>query len=143
MKLLVRKIGSNSGWNTRRLYRYEFDYIHIRSPEIHMRTLRALGRRIWVGERRSLDLMPSIVAGDGIQVEGYHAASFYDTTFNRIVLARHHRTRTILAHEMTHALGYDNHDERFIRKYFALLANYCNFSAAGLVSGAEYYGIQL
>jgi hypothetical protein len=101
---------------TRKLYRFEEERLGGK-PVLKMKTLRKLGRRVWKkhGGRRKL---PPIVAGRGDLYNG-RLYSYYDG--EKIVLARNERRKFVLIHELTHALGCDDHDRKFIQRYCRLL----------------------
>lgn len=105
--------------DTRRVYTWEATTFR-GSREMSMPTLRRLARRVWsdLGVRRPL---PKIVAGRGTPYHG-RLYSYYDDT--QIVLARNERRAFVLLHELTHALGHDDHDVRFYVQYVALLHRY-------------------
>lgn len=87
-----------------------------------MSELRALGQRIWRETTRRRDRCPSIKAGRGTLHCGKLVS--YCEGRSSIVLARHERTRSVLIHEMTHALGPETHGRRFQELYARLLGRY-------------------
>lgn len=104
--------------DTRRLYRFEEEELRGR-PLLPISLLRRLARRIWKKSARRK--MPQVVAGRGDLYNG-RLYSYYDG--DRIVLARNERRKFVLIHEIVHALGNDNHDKCFVKKYHSLLCRY-------------------
>lgn len=105
--------------DTRRVYAWEMQTFR-GAPRVSIHTLRRLARRVWATCRPTAPL-PQIVAGQGTRYHG-RWYSYYDGT--RIVLARNERQVFVLLHELTHALGYDDHDAAFLRQYHRLLRTY-------------------
>lgn len=112
--------------NTRRVYTFE----QILRPmpkrmvkEYPIGKLRELALRVWRGEG-ARGKPPVVVAGRGI------ACSSGLTSYNegrRIELARHHRAKLVLIHEMVHFFSYGSHGPRFMRMYAYLLVRYCGY----------------
>lgn len=105
--------------DTRRLYAWEARTFRGR-PCVSIATLRRLAQRVW----RDLKInrpLPQIVAGRGTPYNG-RLYSYYDGV--KIVLARNERQVHVLLHELTHAMGYDDHDQRFVKQYLMLLNRY-------------------
>lgn len=111
--------------DSRRLYRLESDLYghHPFEPitkQLSIDTLRRLGRFIWKQER-SKQNPPVIKFGKGVM----HAGEYYSwCDGDTIELAPTQRDKLTLIHELVHALGYDDHDERFIKRYRKLLKKY-------------------
>ena len=82
--------------------------------------------------------IPAVVAGKGTRYNGRYY-SYYDG--ERIVLARNERKKFVLIHEMVHALGYDDHDEAFVEKYFELLDYYNVCDSRTLTQIGVQYGL--
>lgn len=127
--------------NTRRLYKFEREYFR-GEPELPMRVLQTLAKKIWEEEGHAgkylfdeVKPLPLVVSGRGTKYNGRYY-SFYDG--KRIEIARTERKKYVLIHEMVHALGYDEHDCRFTKKYFDLLETF------GICSRKEllYIGIE-
>lgn len=83
--------------------------------------LRALARRIWKAYGPPGNRAPSVIAGG---LRWGDAWCSYCIGRRLIVLARHHRDRVVLIHEMTHALGPITHGNRFQNLFAELLTRY-------------------
>lgn len=105
--------------DTRRVYAWEMQAFR-GAPRTSITMLRRLAQRVW-RELKVTRPLPEIVAGRGTPYHG-RLYSYYDGT--RIVLARNERQVFVLLHELTHALGHEDHDSRFRRQYQALLQRY-------------------
>lgn len=117
----LQRVRAKRGWHTRRVYMFE-DVIDFGSPVVRIGTLRRLGQRIWRENTGRRDRCPSIVAGKGI----WDGQRFVSYCYGRadIIMARQQRTKLILIHEMTHALGPETHGKRFQNRYADLIARY-------------------
>lgn len=93
--------------------------------ETSMAALRRFAERIWRDEGCTKPL-PRIFAGRGIRSEGGWTSCFM-TGHYYIVLARQHRCRLILLHELCHAMGYYGHGWQFVRHMQYLLVRYCGY----------------
>lgn len=119
---------------TRRIYKFEKEYFR-GEPLMPMKYLQELAQKIWDSEGRE-DPMPRVVSGSGTKYNGRYY-SYFDE--GRVELARSERKRTVLIHEMVHALGYDNHNDDFTCKYFELLEQFAGCSRRDLLYiGIEY-----
>lgn len=122
-----RRIAARRAAETRRFYAIEeecTDPVLLR--ELPMHRLQALGRRIWEGCGRKGDC-PPIVAGRGVEQAGRLLSYYEDGKGGQrvhIMLARNHRCKQVLIHEMVHALGYGTHGIGFQGVYFALVGGY-------------------
>jgi len=110
---------------TRRLYKME-ETLYGHRPfnaitrQLTIRTLKHLAKQIWMEERPSYK-MPTIRFGKGtMHVGRYYSWCDGDT----IELAPTQQDKLTLIHELVHAMGYDDHDERFARRYKQLLKKY-------------------
>lgn len=109
--------------DTRRVYAWEMRTFR-GAPRLSIHTLRRLAQRVWKDVDARVPL-PQIVAGRGTPYHG-RLYSYYDGT--RIVLARNERQAFVLLHELTHALGHEDHDASFRRQYQQLLRRYLSSS---------------
>lgn len=132
--------------NTRRLYRFEAEWFY-GQPLLPMKDLQKVAQKIWKEAGRSghylfdkVMPMPAVIAGKGTRYNGRYY-SYYDPDSNKIVLARNERKMFVLIHEMVHALGFNDHDEKFVDKYFDLLDHYKVSSRECLEVVSESYGI--
>ena len=119
--------------DTRAVYRLE-DILRVGARREPIAALRALAGRVWrdyisehsltkfSGRRRPGNRCPTVIAGDGIRWQGEWCS--YCLGRSKIVLARHHRDRIVLLHELTHALGPVTHGKRFQNLFAELLARY-------------------
>ena len=105
--------------DTRAVYRWED---RIRSGSQYaapIGALRSLARRVW--REHGKGSCPEVRAGRGIPFTGTLASY---SMGRLIVLARHHRDKVVLLHELTHALGPSTHGRRFQNLYAELLERY-------------------
>lgn len=56
----------------------------------------------------------------------------YYQRYDGIMLARNQRNIVVLIHELTHALGYDDHDSAFVNQYCKLLRLFTNIDTESL-----------
>lgn len=105
--------------DTRHVYSWEATAFS-GAKQLRMDTLRRLTRRIWKDAGRT-DPLPKVIAGRGTLYHG-RLYSYYEDGL--IVLARNQRQSFVLIHELVHALGYDDHDAPFQRRYRDLLRRY-------------------
>jgi hypothetical protein len=120
--------------NTRKIYKFEREYFW-GEPSLPMKMLQDLANRIWESEGKE-EPLPRVVSGKGTKYSGRYF-SYFDG--EKIELARSERKRTVLIHEMVHALGYDKHDDGFACKYFELLEQFAGCSRRELLYiGIEY-----
>lgn len=69
---------------------------------------------------------PTLAAGDGLKITSTGAYASYEQG-GRIVLARHHRCKILLLHELSHYIANDPppyHGPKFFKVYKSLLTNY-------------------
>lgn len=116
------KLSAQKAQDTRRVYAWEMTTFR-GAPRVSIHALRRLARRVW-RETRCRAMLPTIVAGRGTPYHG-RLYSYCDGT--RIVLARNERQVFVLLHELTHAMGYDDHDAAFLRQYQQLLRRYAGW----------------
>lgn len=112
--------------DTRYVYAWEMQTFRGAS-RVSIHRLRRLAQRVW-SECRVRAPLPRIVAGRGTPYHG-RLYSYCDGT--QIVLARNERQVFVLLHELTHAMGYDDHDASFLRQYQRLLRRYAGWRHAG------------
>lgn len=113
--------------DTRRLYKLEL--LFPKEKFVNIKQLRNLGRIIWEQESGNMKMFPEIVAAKVLNSGQENFSFCYKVGHKpaKIILVERHLTRTVLIHELTHALGYWDHSSRFIKKYFELLVKYANF----------------
>ena len=107
--------------DTRRVYAWEDDLRAGGRYRASMGALRSLALRVWRDYGRG-NRPPAVIAGRGIPSNGSLASYCLGSTV--IVLARNHRDRVVLLHELTHALGPVTHGNRFQNLYLELLERY-------------------
>lgn len=131
--------------DTRRLYKFEKEWFR-GEPNLPMKVLQELAHDIWkeaghtgyyLGDK--VKPMPAVVAGKGTKYNGRYY-SYCDG--KRVELARNERKKFVLIHEMVHALGYDDHDEDFVDKYFELLDHYKVCDRRTLLTIGINYGLR-
>lgn len=106
---------------TKRVYKLEdnlyrdsqFNYITKQRP---LSYLKKYAQKIWEGEGNDKPL-PEIRFGKGVQ-------NFSWCDGETIELAKSQRDILTLVHELVHALGYDHHDNKFIRRELKLIEKY-------------------
>ena len=113
--------------DTRRLYAWEGNcqaWPDSFLADTPIKTLRRFARKVWIecAPLNKQGRMPAVVAGRGTPHGGMLTS--YCLGFNRIVLARQHRSKDIVLHELVHALGPITHGERFAKVYMRLLERY-------------------
>jgi len=118
---------TNARWNTRRLYKFESEFRRgdFLNKTLHVDYLRNIASEVWKDLNRSyfnMPYLPHIRCGRGVPYNG-SLYSYYQED-EGIVLARNQRTELVLYHELTHALGFDDHDVAFVSMYFYLLNRY-------------------
>lgn len=136
-----KQIAARRAAETRRLYRFESIALPAISKfacaDTPMAELRAFAVRVWRAE--TTRKIPRIVAGAGDRPDPdatwYSYCNWPERDF--IMLARHQRNRSVVLHELVHALGYGTHGRRFVRKYFSLLATYARCDRAKLEDQAK------
>ena len=131
--------------DTRRLYKFEKEWFR-GEPNLSIKVLQELAYDIWkeagyTGHYHGDEVkpMPTVVAGKGTKYNGRYY-SYCDG--ERVELARSERKKFVLIHEMVHALGYDDHDEDFVDKYFELLDHYKVCDRRTLLQIGVEYGIR-
>lgn len=103
-----------------------------------MANLQRLAKKIAHAESPDRAARLTVVAGAGWRCGGW--TSYYSES--RIVLARHHRCRLILLHEMAHWLTpkSGNHGPEFMRTYMYLLCKYAGIRRSDLNDTARKVG---
>ena len=131
--------------DTRRLYKFEKEWLGV-EPNLPMKVLQELANDIWKEAGHTgyyhgdkVKPMPAVVAGKGTKYNGRYY-SYYEG--ERVELARSERKKHVLIHEMVHALGYDDHDEDFVDKYFELLDYYKVCDRRTLIEIGMEYGLR-
>ena len=118
--------------DTRRVYAFEEKFFRA-SPQSQVRPiaeLRELAKRVWL--RLGTGECPTISAGPGVR---YLGARYSFCQGKYIQLARNQRNTLTLLHELTHALGHDYHDAKFVKAYRHLLLHFTSISYKQLDSG--------
>jgi hypothetical protein len=123
--------------DTRRLYAFEGEYLRgtaLTRPS-PMEELRAFASFIWDSVKSTGDC-PTIVAGPGVK---YLGARYSYCQGKYIQLARNQRNDLTLIHELVHALGHGEHDNKFVRMYRRLLLDYTSITPKSLDYGLKQY----
>lgn len=133
--------------DTRRLYRFEHLFLckpaNPGNKDTAIGELRALAAEVWrdYNKKKSRDC-PPLIAGAGI-LHGDTYYSYYEVMpVHKIVLSRTQRTKTVLLHEMTHALGRGMHNAAFCALYFELLHRYLGYDLDELKLQAQNFKIK-
>ena len=110
------------------LYEFECQILHITSwheTEHAFDLMYTILWGIWVSEYGSLEGCPKLDPKEHpLIISPCGTTSFYDPDAHVIHIVPGHRSLIILVHEITHAMGYHNHDWRFRKQYFYLLDRY-------------------
>lgn len=119
---------------------YSFEATIKLSPTIEqdrpIAELRALARRVWVAEGRSLVSCPTLIAHEGDRYYNGRFCSWSSRPWNTIGLSRNQRNVKILLHELAHALGPQTHGVAFVRRYFGLLVQHAKVDPGFLLTTA-------
>lgn len=148
MTKLQRRRAAKRAAQTRKFYVFE-DY-GLTVPESllvdqSMNSLRALARRVWREFADPRQRIPQIVSGRGDVSSGGVRLSYAigGWKFHRIVLARHQRTRYVLMHELTHALGPIEHGRAFARLFGRLLERFGRVDSGLYTLQGQFAGIKV
>lgn len=120
---------------TRALYKFENEYFsgHILCKTKPIKSIRRMARRIMPNP-------PKIRVHKGIYYNGrYLSFQCKDGIF----LTRNQCEYLTLAHELVHAMGYDYHDSKFVRKYFSILVKFFKLNKRDLIKAAKQYKVAL
>lgn len=135
---------------TRWLIKAEAGPLSLNAWAVKQRDKRFLQRLlvdIWGHESVAGSTMPKLHFGRGMLLRRGSAYKDMYVSYCQgrlyIELARGQRNALVLVHEVTHALGYTYHTERFIRRYFRLLARYARYDRQMLIDLARGRGIEL
>lgn len=129
----------NTAVKTRHLY--NFEQAHFRGTRfvksIPMKNLRKMTKRIWNAFGKNKEL-PKIIASKGTLYGGRYLSY---NQFNDIHLIRNQRNVITLVHEITHALGFDDHNKRFVDMEFNILEQIFGAHRGELELTAELFGV--
>jgi hypothetical protein len=126
--------------DTRRLYKLEQNlyedkrYLHITKQRSYNYIIK-MARDIWRNERIKSE-MPTIRFGKGIS-HGKWRYSWCDG--ETIELATDQQDIITLIHELVHGMGYDDHDNEFVKKEVRLLKKYTNVGRELIKEAFEAY----
>lgn len=133
--------------DTTRLYRFESTFLHKRgqpgNKDTSIGALRVLAAKVWKDAGRQSHDVPPIIAGKGVKYNDAMYSYYEVKPVHKIVLVRNQRRPTLLLHEMTHALGYGNHDSKFCKTYFKLLHKYLGYDLDELKLQAASFNITM
>lgn len=110
---------------TRKLYKmeeelYTYQPFNRLTKQLSLPTLKRLAKNIWMEECPSRKI-PTIQFGKGT----LHVGRYYSWCDGETIeLAPTQQDKLTLIHELVHAMGYDDHDTRFVRRYRQLLKKY-------------------
>ena len=124
--------------DTRRLYAWEIDcqaWPDFLLADASMGVLRRFARKVWREHGPKHRKTPTIAAGRGTEHCGLLTSYCHGRT--RIVLARQHRSRGVVLHELVHAIGPFTHGERFAKVYMTLLKCYAGRAWPELIETAR------
>lgn len=126
------------------VYRFELNLLSGKIAATENRSMAQLQRLagyVWRAERLTAPA-PRVVAGQGIWHEAHTCQSYYWSTGNVIVLARHQRTAAVLLHELAHAMGARDklhHGPAFTRRVLYLYARYGRVPIPFLLNSIDTY----
>lgn len=103
---------------------------------------RQLLARVWAESGSKRDA-PPLVRWGRIHIVPVASAGYYHYEDHYISLHPTMRSRSVLLHEITHALGYLQHDRRFLTHYIDLLVRYARCDPAHLTILHGLMGIRL
>jgi len=133
--------------NTRRLYKFEGEFFNwspyrYMTTQLTKQTLVNIGKIIWNDEGNGF-LIPEIRFGKGLYHGTAKGLKYYYSWCDRetIELAPTQRDIMTLIHEMVHAVGYSNHDTKFVGKYIELLTKYAGVPKKELIQGMIEYNV--
>lgn len=145
---LRRKLGEE----TNRMYRWE-DHTKRRGKvfpytltcERTMLDLKLFAEEVWEKHGRAGWSCPVLKSWNGLYWKQYNSEfRGWSYQFGReIRLAKRHRNRMVVLHEITHALGFYTHGRGFARRYAQLLVEYGGLDPAWIEVSMGMYGIQI
>lgn len=125
---------------TRNLYRFEEIYFKgtYLSRSLSMKKLRELTKTIWDKFGKNKEI-PKLVADRGVLYGGRYLSY---NQFNNIHLIRNQRDIITLVHELTHALGFDYHNKKFVDLEFNILEQIFKMDRGRLELTAGLFGVE-
>lgn len=136
---------------TNRLYKWE-DRMRLTKQlpytltcERTMIDLKLFAEEVWEKHGRKGWKMPEIKAWNGLFWKQYDR-EFRGWSYQlgrTIKLAKRHRNRMVMLHEITHAIGHYTHGRGFVRKYAELLEEYAGLDPAWMELSMGMYGVKL
>lgn len=146
-----RKLYRRRAEETVRLYKFEdytkskkgFPYVLV--CERTMPDLRDFAEKVWKKHGRTGWKLPEIKPWNGLcwhQKNRKFVGWSYSGT-GVIKLAKRHRNKLVLLHELVHAMGYGTHGRGFVRKYGELLVEYGGLDEGYLAMSMGIFGIRL
>ncbi len=130
----------NDGIKTRNLYNFEDVYFKntFFSRDLSMNILRKQAFRVWkiFGKNKEF---PKIVADRGTFYNGRYLSY---SQGNDIRLARNQRNIITLMHEITHALGFEFHNKKFVDMEFSILEHMFKKNRGELELTAGLFGVE-
>ena len=130
----------NNCVKTRNLYNFEEIYFRKTrlSKNLSMGSLRKYAKRVWnvFGKNKQF---PKIISSRGDLYCGRYMSYYFK---NDICLARNQRDIITLVHELTHALGFDNHGKLFVDMEFKILEEIFNMNRGEIELAAGLLGVE-
>lgn len=124
--------------NTRRINRFHdvIDFGQYSHSWVSYRDAARFIDRVWYHEAADR-LNPLLVPHND------SLAAYYHLEQHTISVEPLYRSRALILHELTHALGYEDHDDRFAARLVGLLASYARVPMGVLALGAGMAGMQV
>lgn len=134
---------------TRRLYKFEHTFMvpgvapaKVIKYRSH-RWLQSVAAKVWAKHGRKNIRVPEVALSD--EAEYSYCLGYTEIVLSVSGKARggwKHNTLDVLLHELTHAIGYRNHDRNFVRKYVELLTEYAGYDAGELSVALGFWNIK-
>lgn len=142
-RLLAEETHRLYSWEDRTKDKKGFPYVLV--CERTMPDLQDFTDKVWESHGRAGWSKPIVKAWNGLcwrqRRKKFQGWSF--STGRDIKLAKRHRNKLVLIHEIVHAMGYDTHGRGFVRKYAELLVEFGGIDRAWLELSMGMFGIKL
>lgn len=131
--------------NTRTVYRWEdiTDFGSYADGSISLEESARFVRRVWRGEEIQAEvprILPMTKARK-LDINGREAGCWWSTPFE-ICIDPEYRCRSLVLHELVHAMKLWEHDSRFVKKLVYLLCRYAGCDTGYLINTAQVVGMK-